>query len=101
MEVLALLRACRNARDRFIVLALWRIGHRRGELTGVRLEDVHFVADASRLGCGIRGEHLHVRRRDNANGAIANSRRSPAVPPARFLLQPSHPHIPPPPPPPP
>ena len=36
-EVLALLRACRNARDRFIVLALWRIGHRRGELTGVRL----------------------------------------------------------------
>jgi hypothetical protein len=29
-EVLALLKACRNARDRFIVLALWRIGNRRG-----------------------------------------------------------------------
>ncbi len=87
MEVLALLRACRNARDRFIVLALWRIGHRRGELTGVRLEDVHFVADASRLGCGIRGEHLHVRRRDNANGAIAKSRRSRVVPADWFVVQ--------------
>ena len=52
-EVLALLRACRNARDRFIVLALWRIGHRRGELTGVRVEDVHFVPDATRLGCRV------------------------------------------------
>src|SRR5258708_13087785 len=87
MEVLALLRACRNARDRFIVLALWRIGHRRGELTGVRLEDVHFVADASRLGCGIRGEHLHVRRRDNANGAIAKSRRSRVVPADWLVVQ--------------
>src|SRR5260370_856985 len=53
-EVLALLRACRNARDRFIVLALWRIGHRRGELTGIRLEDVHLVPDATRLGCRVR-----------------------------------------------
>jgi site-specific recombinase XerD len=87
IEVLALLRACRNARDRFIVLTLWRIGHRRGELTGVRLEDVHFVADASRLGCGIRGEHLHVRRRDNANGAIAKSRRSRVVPADWFVVQ--------------
>lgn len=87
VEVLALLRACRNARDRFIVLTLWRIGHRRGELTGVRLEDVHFVTDASRLGCGIRGEHLHVRRRDNANGAIAKSRRSRVVPADWFVVQ--------------
>jgi integrase len=78
-EVVALLRACHNARDRFIVLALWGVGHRRGELTGVRLEDVHFVPDATRLGCRIRGEHLHVRRRDNPNGAVAKSRRSRAV----------------------
>jgi integrase len=77
-EVLALLRACRNARDRFIVLALWRIGHRRGELTGIRLEDVHFVPDATRLGCRIRGEHLHVRRRDNPNGATAPTTRTNA-----------------------
>jgi integrase/recombinase XerD len=86
-EVLALLRACRNARDRFIVLALWRIGHRRGELTGVRLEDVHFVPDATRLGCRVRGEHLHVRRRDNPNGATAKSRRSRAVPADWFVVQ--------------
>jgi len=87
MEVLALLRACRNARDRFIVLALWRIGHRRGELTGIRLEDVHFVPDATRLGCRIRGEHLHVRRRSNPNGATAKSRRSRAVPADWFVVQ--------------
>ena len=86
-EVLALLRACRNARDRFIVLALWRTGHRRGELTGVRLEDVHFVPDATRLGCRVRGEHLHVRRRDNPNGATAKSRRSRAVPADWFVVQ--------------
>lgn len=84
-EVLALLRACRNARDRFIVLALWRLGLRRGELTGVRLEDVHFVPDAARLGCGVRGEHLHVRRRDNSNQARAKSRR-PRVVPADWLV---------------
>ena len=70
-EVLAMLKACRNARDRFIVLALWRIGNRRGELTGIRLEDAHFVPDATRLGCRVRGEHLHVHRRANPNGADA------------------------------
>src|ERR1022692_1428670 len=86
-EVPALLRACRNARDRFIVLALWRIGNRRGELTGVRMKDVHFVPDATRLGCRVRGEHLHVRRRDNPNGATAKSRRSRAVPADWFVAQ--------------
>lgn len=86
-EVLALVRACRNARDRFIVLALWRIGNRRGELTGLRLEDVHFVPDATRLGCRERGEHVHVRRRDNPNGATAKSRRSRVVPADWLLVQ--------------
>ena len=86
-EVLALLRACRNARDRFIVLALWRIGNRRGELAGVRLEDVHFVPDSARLGCQVRGEHLHVRRRENPNGAVAKSRRSRAVPADWLVVQ--------------
>jgi integrase/recombinase XerD len=86
-EVLALLRACRNARDRFVVLALWRLGLRRGELTGVRLEDVHFVPDAAQLGCGVRGEHLHVRRRDNSNQARAKSRRSRTVPTDWLVVQ--------------
>jgi integrase/recombinase XerD len=86
-EVLALVRACRNARDRFIVLALWRIGQRRGELTGVRLEDVHLVPDATRLGCRVRGEHLHVHRRENPNGATAKSRRSRAIPADWLVVQ--------------
>jgi site-specific recombinase XerD len=86
-EVLALLRACRNPRDRFIVLALWRMGLRRGELTGIRREDVHFVPDATRLGCGVRGAHAHVVRRDNSNGAAAKSRRSRAVPADWLVVQ--------------
>jgi site-specific recombinase XerD len=86
-EVLALLRACRNARDRFIVLALWRMGLRRGELAGVRREDVHFVPNATMLGCGVKGPHLHVRRRDNRNGATAKSRRPRAVPADWLVVQ--------------
>lgn len=79
-EILGLLGACRNARDRFIVVAMWRMGLRRGELTGVRREDVHFLANASRLGCGIAGAHVHVRRRENVNKASAKSRRHRAAP---------------------
>ena len=79
-EILGLIRACRSARDRFIVIGIWRTGLRRGELCGVRREDVHFVADASRLGCGVSGPHLHVVRRDNPNRATAKSRRHRAVP---------------------
>ena len=86
-EVLSLLRACGNGRDRFIVLALWRMGLRRGELTGLRGEDVHFVPDATRLGCGVKGAHLHVRRRDNPNGAAAKSRRDRAVPADWLVVQ--------------
>ena len=79
-EVLGLLAACRTARDRFIVIAMSRAGLRRGEVCGLRREDLHFVADASGLGCAMTGAHLHVRRRANVNGAWAKSRRSRAVP---------------------
>ena len=79
-EVFALLSACRSARDRFIVITMSRAGLRRGEVCGLRREDMHFVADASGLGCAVTGPHLHVRRRANANGAWAKSRRSRAVP---------------------
>ncbi|HEX9498739.1 MAG TPA: hypothetical protein VF926_10265 [Mycobacterium sp.] len=75
-EVLALLGAGRSARDRFIVITMSRAGLRRGEVCGLRREDMHFVADASGLGCAVTGPHLHVRRRANANGAWAKSRRS-------------------------
>lgn len=79
-EVLALLAACRTARDRFIVIAMSRAGLRRGEVCGLRREDMHFVADASGLGCAMTGAHLHVRRRANVNDAWAKSRRSRAIP---------------------
>ncbi|MEU4496004.1 tyrosine-type recombinase/integrase [Streptomyces sp. NPDC023998] len=86
-EVLALLRACRSARDRFIVLLLARAGLRRSEAVGMRREDIHFILDASVLGCRIPGSHLHVVRRDNDNGAWAKSKRSRAVPVDFLLVQ--------------
>ncbi|MFP1627744.1 tyrosine-type recombinase/integrase [Streptomyces sp. 5K101] len=86
-EVLALLRACRNARDRFIVLLLARAGLRRSEACGLRRQDIHFVLDASGLGCRVPGSHLHVVRRDNDNGAMAKSKRSRAVPVDFLLVQ--------------
>jgi integrase/recombinase XerD len=79
-EVLALLGACRSARDRLIIVCLARAGLRRGELCGLRREDVHLVVDARHLGCTVEREHLHVRRRENPNGALAKSRRVRVVP---------------------
>ena len=85
-EVLGLLRACRSARDRFIVTAMARAGLRRGEVTGLRREDMHLVSDATMLGCAVPGAHLHVRRRDNPNGAWAKSRRARPVPVDELLV---------------
>lgn len=79
-DVVGLIRAAGNARDRFIVIAMWRMGLRRGELAGLRRSDIHFVPDASRLGCGFKGTHLHVVRRANPNGAWAKSRRQRVIP---------------------
>jgi len=80
-QVLALLRACRSARDRLIVLLMARAGLRRGELCGLRRSDVHLLADSRPLGCEVARAHLHVlRREDNPNGAWAKSRRQRAVP---------------------
>lgn len=79
-EIVALLRACRSARDRLIVLLMARAGLRRGELVGLRRSDVHLLVDSRLLGCGIPRAHLHVVRRDNPNGAWAKSRRQRVVP---------------------
>jgi site-specific recombinase XerD len=84
-EVLGLLRGCRLARDRLIVLLMARAGLRRGEACGLRRGDVHLLPDSSALGCPVRGAHLHVVRRENPNGAWAKSRRQRAVP-ADFLV---------------
>nr|WP_245695349.1 tyrosine-type recombinase/integrase [Streptomyces antibioticus] len=71
----------RNARDRFLVMLLAATGARIGEVLGLRREDMHFLSDSRMLGCYERGPHVHIRRRvNNANGALAKSRKSRSVP---------------------
>jgi integrase len=53
-EVLALLGACRSARDRFIVVTMSRAGLRRGEVCGLRREDIAFRRRC--VGSGLRGD---------------------------------------------
>ena len=80
-QIVALLRACRSARDRLIVLLMARAGLRRGEVCGLRRSDVHLLVDSRRLGCDVARAHLHVvRREDNPNEAWAKSRRERVVP---------------------
>jgi integrase/recombinase XerD len=80
-DIVALLRACRSARDRLIVLLMARAGLRRGELCGLRRSDVHLLTDSRALGCAVARAHLHVlRREDNPNGAWAKSRGHRSVP---------------------
>ncbi|MDV6246715.1 tyrosine-type recombinase/integrase [Rhodococcus opacus] len=86
-DVLLLLRACLSARDRLLVLLLARAGLRRGEVVGLRREDVHFLLDSSALGCSFPGSHLHVVRRQNTNGAWAKSRHSRIVPVDSLVVQ--------------
>lgn len=87
-DIVALLGACRSARDRLIVLLMARAGLRRGEVCGLRRSDVHLVNDSRLLGCQIMGSHLHVvRRDDNPNGAWAKSRRQRSVPLDSLIVQ--------------
>ncbi|MGI8307010.1 tyrosine-type recombinase/integrase [Saccharopolyspora hattusasensis] len=79
-EIVALLRACRSARDWLIVLLMARAGLRRGEVCGLRRGDVHLLPDSRLLGCKVARAHLHVVRRENPNGAWAKSRRERVVP---------------------
>jgi len=80
-QIVALLRACRSARDRLIMLLMARAGLRRGELCGLRRSDVHLLTDSRPLGCDVARAHVHVvRRGGNPNGAWAKSRRQRAVP---------------------
>lgn len=80
-DIVAVLGACRSARDRLIVLLMARAGLRRGEVLGLRRSDVHLLADSRVLGCEVPRAHVHVvRREDNPNGAVAKSRRQRVVP---------------------
>lgn len=85
-EIVALIGACRSAR-RLIVLLLARAGLRRGELCGLRRCDAHLLADSQVLGCAVPRAHVHVVRRDNANGAWAKSRRQRVVPVDSLVVQ--------------
>ncbi len=86
-QIAALVDACSNWRDRFIVEGLYATGLRVAELCGMRLADLHLVPSAVHLGCGVSGAHLHViRREDNENGALAKSVWPRAVPVTRELV---------------
>lgn len=86
-EVSALVDACRNARDRFVVEALYASGIRVAELCGLRISDLHFVPSSVHLGCRATGPHVHVlRREDNENGALAKSLYPRVIPVARELV---------------
>ncbi|KOU65135.1 recombinase XerD [Streptomyces sp. XY413] len=84
-ELVAMFTAGRNARDRLIVLLVGRVGLRRGQVAGLRRSDVHLLPDSRALGCDYPGADVHVRRRENVNGAWSKSRHD-WVAPLDFLV---------------
>ncbi len=79
-QVEQLLAARMRSRDRFLIGLLICTGIRIGEALGMRREDMHLLAQSLDLGCPAVGPHVHVRRRLNANGALAKSRFPRSVP---------------------
>lgn len=73
-QVEAMMSLTPRARDRFLIALMACTGLRIGEALGLRGEDIHFLATSRVLGCAITGPHVHVRRRVNANGALAKAR---------------------------
>ena len=80
VQFVAMLRAARSNRDRFLLSVMHDCGLRVGEALGLRRGDVHFLEDSQQLGCEFEGPHLHVHRRRNSNGAVAKSPRPRTVP---------------------
>ena len=80
VQFVAMLRVARSNRDRLLLSVMHDCGLRVGEALGLRRADVHFLEDSQQLGCEFEGPHLHVRRRRNANGAVAKSLRPRTVP---------------------
>lgn len=81
-----LLPLTRNARDRFLVALIGLTGMRIGETLGLRREDMHLLSSSASLGCRVAGPHVHVRRRANANGALAKSRFPRSIPVTEQLV---------------
>lgn len=67
----AVFAAATSWRSRFVIGLLWFSGLRIGEVLGLRRSDMHLLASSRVLGCDLPGPHVHVVRRDNANGACA------------------------------
>jgi integrase/recombinase XerD len=79
-EFNALMEVTQNWRDRLLLVLMRHAGLRRGEAVLLLEEDVHFMRDASELGCARAGAHLHVRRRTTEQGSSAKSRSGRIVP---------------------
>lgn len=87
-QVGAMVDACTNVRDRFVIEALYATGLRVAELCGLRLADLHLLPSAVHLGCQVSGAHLHVvRREDNENRALAKSLWPRVLPVTRALVR--------------
>ncbi|SKF50861.1 phage integrase family protein [Mycobacteroides abscessus subsp. abscessus] len=69
-----------GVRSLLLCTVLMESGMRIGEALGLHREDMHLLSSSRSLGCSINGPHLHVRRRINANGALAKSRYPRALP---------------------
>lgn len=79
-QVEIVLKALPHVRDRLLVALLAETGLRIGEALGLRRGDMHFLSSSASLGCTVTGPHVHVRRRLNANGALAKSRFARSIP---------------------
>lgn len=85
--VKALIGQCRNSRDVLLLAALATTGLRRGELLGLRLSDLHMLPTSAVLGCPSEGPHLHVRPRENSNGARVKNGKPRTVPVSHAFVQ--------------
>lgn len=79
-QISAVREAMPRTRDRLLISLLTESGMRIGEALGLRRHDMHLLASSSSLGCQVTGPHVHVRRRINANGALAKSRYERSLP---------------------
>jgi integrase/recombinase XerD len=86
-QIATVMRVLTHSRDRLLFAVLVATGVRIGEAPGLRREDMHLLSTSASLGCSVRGPHLHVRRRINANGALGKSREPRSIPVTPELVE--------------
>lgn len=79
-EIATIVDLAARARDRLLISLMAVTGCRIGEALGLRREDMHLLASSQMLGCLVEGPHIHIRRRQNANGALAKTRKPRWIP---------------------